>query len=231
MPLHHLQGADAVREAGNRSLPGYVGGLWRVVGLTSERGMEINGKVGVCIGYDPFPVGRLHIRIDGFPQPFKLKYSNIIDPDLADAEPTSVSDLNLGAASIDREAIKRLALHAHSEAPTVKSFLQDCCKADRPDMRHRALSMILCLDAINLGEPIEKIPQLGCGEAGEEALSDPDPFVRNLLAMKPPCAGSGKFSFSDLHSGGVGDAQAARRLAEYPMSGFCVPCQIRYMEG
>lgn len=231
MPL--LQGADAIMEAGNQSLPAYVGARWRVVGLTSERGMEINGKVGLCVGFDPFPVGRLHIRIDGFPHPFKLKYSNILDPetDYTEDEPTSISDLNLRAATVDREAVKRLARHAHSEAETVKAFLRDLCHADRPDMRHRASKLLLCLEEIEHGTAIEDIPQLGCGECPQEALEDPDPFVRNLLAMKPPCAGNGKFSLSDLHSGGVADAQAARRLSEYPMSGFCVPCQIRYMQG
>jgi len=53
----------------------YVGRVLRVYGLTSERGQELNGKVGRCEGCDDT---RLHLRLEGHPTPFKVKPSNVM---------------------------------------------------------------------------------------------------------------------------------------------------------
>ena len=80
------------------------------------------------------------------------------------------------------------------------------------------------LDGLDRGLAREQFP---CGDAGPHA---DHPFVKNMLAFKPPCVGDGFFRLGSLHTPACGDEQAARRLVEYTLSGFCVPCQVAYLE-
>lgn len=223
-----LQGSAAVEGGANATLPGYVGRQLRIHGLTSATGLTINGRVGTCEGFDPFPIGRLHIRIPGHAKVFKVKYQNILSPEIHAEEPSDISELDLGAASsIDRDYILRVAATRFG-GKSAREHLHEHAAAERPDMKHRARRLLSVLAELDAGKT--EPPKLGCGEVGEAALRDPDPFVRNMLKVKPPCLGNGKFSLHELGLGGASDSKAACRLAEYPLSGFCTKCQIAYME-
>lgn len=228
MPPQFLSGAEAVASAADRLFPSYVGKEWLVSGLTSEKGLQLNGKLGVCEGFDPMPAGRLHMRIGG--TVVKLKIGNILNPDTAPAEPTSVTGVDLGSGSeIERETILRIS-RTRYDGQTVRQHIESAATAERPDMRYRAKRLVALLDKFEENHSTPHVT-LGCGDPGEEALADTDPFVRHLQSMKPGCVGNDKFHLHELFAGGVDDVQAGRRLAEYPMSGFCVGCQRVYMEG
>lgn len=103
-------------------------------------------------------------------------------------------------------------------------ILQSHTTYERPDVSHRAGALVQVLDGLDRGLAREQFP---CGDAGPHA---DHPFVKNMLAFKPPCVGDGFFRLGSLHTPACGDEQAARRLVEYTLSGFCVPCQVAYLE-
>ena len=223
--MKHFVGSEAVEVGGNRLAEAAVGKEWRIWGLTSARGLELNGKIGVCEGFDPMPNVRLHLRVPGYHAPFKVKMNCCLEQDwpIPD-EPDSVSALDL-SSQVDRNAIL-LAANARISRKTVREEIRSNMDADRTDMSHRATKLSAYLDALEQGSTAP--PVFGCGEVGDAGLSDP--FVRNMMQMKPPCLGNSKLNLNDLYLGGVDCVQAGRRLAEYPLSGFCVPCQIQFME-
>jgi hypothetical protein len=224
-----LSGADAVEAGGNITLRGYVGQRLRIHGLTSARGLEINGKLADCEGFDPFPEARLHMRVPGFDKVFKVKYANIQLPDTTIEEPGGIEDLDLrDCTDVDPALILRLA-RTRVDSKTVRQGLQSAATAERPDMKHRANELLACLAALEGDVPSSARTRFECGEVGPHALGDR--FVQQMMQMKPGCVGNGKFSLHDLHMGGVDNRQAARRLAEFPMSGFCVKCQMEFLEG
>lgn len=221
-------GADAVKIGGNRMAEAAVGKEWRIWGLTSARGLELNGKLGVCEGFDPMPNVRLHLRVPGYTSPFKVKMNCCLEPDTPiPEEPDSVSTLDLSASSrVDPNAVLRAAA-ARIGWKSARDQIRSSTDAERTDMSHRAKKLLAYLDALDQ-ESTTPPPTLACGEVGDAGLSDP--FVRNMMQMKPACIGDNKLNMNDLYRGGVDAVQAGRRLAEYPLSGFCVPCQIQYME-
>lgn len=225
-------GAEGVIAGGNAQLEFMVGKDWLIVGLTSERGKQINGKCGRCLGFDPFPVGRLHIRVPGFDAPFKLKVCNLLPPEASAGGPPSVAGIDLGAGSseVDAEAILRVA-NVSWDGKSTRMHIQDAVRSDteRLDVRHRATRLLSYFEELLDGKQPPAV--FGCGEAGDAAANSKDPFLTSLMGMKPPCVGNGKFSMDELFAAGADDLQAARRLAEYPLSGFCVRCQRHYMEG
>jgi hypothetical protein len=223
------RGAEAIEAATIASMPNYVGKQWRISGLTSARGMEINGLLGTCEGFDHFPDLRLHLRVAGFDTVFKVRFANISDPQVRPpSEPNSVANLDMrGSGDMDRATILRVA-RTQFDGRTAHDHIRGHATVTRLDMRHRASRLLECLNSLEQGTSLEP-PRLGCGETTEEALRDP--FVRNMMQIKPPCVGNGRFCLHELHDSRVGDQQAAKRLAEYPMSGFCIKCQILYLEG
>lgn len=223
----HYVGSEAVEVGANRLAEEAVGKEWRIWGLASARGLELNGKVGVCEGFDPMPNVRLHLRVPGYQAPFKVKMNRILEPDRSiPDEPDSVSELDLSSsAHVDRHAVL-LAANARISRKSVREEIRSNMDAERTDMSHRATKLSAYLDALEQSSTVP--PVFGCGEVGDAGLSDP--FVRNMMQMKPPCLGNGKLNLNDLYLGGVNRVQAGRRLAEYPLSGFCVPCQIQFME-
>lgn len=48
--------------------------------------------------------------------------------------------------------------------------------------------------------------------------------------MKPGCVGNGKFKLDELYYNINDEVQAGKRWSEYGVSGFCIPCQIHYIE-
>lgn len=223
-------GAKAVETAGNHVLRRYLGYQLRVHGLTSARGLEINGMVGECVGFTPIPEARLHIRLPGFDAPFKVKLSNLLDPETdADvSEPKGVDQLDLRSCTDVDPAVILRAARTDIGKRTAEGEIRSCVGAGRADMRYRATSLLACLEDLKKGVTGAARTRFKCGETGPEALSDP--FVRNMMQMKPGCVGNGTYDLHDLYDGGADDYQAALRLAEFPMSGFCVPCQMQYLE-
>ena len=221
-------GAEAVEVGGNRLAEAAVGKEWRIWGLTSARGLELNGKLGMCEGFDPMPNVRLHLRVPGYQTPFKVKMNCCLEPDTpVPDEPDSVSSLDLSAsARVDRNAVLNAA-NARISRKNAREEIRSNTNAGRTDMSHRAKKLVAYLDALDQGSTALP-PVFECGEVGDAGLSDP--FVRNMMQMKPACIGNNKLNLNDLYLGGVDAVQAGRRLAEYPLSGFCVPCQIQYME-
>ena len=96
----------------------------------------------------------------------------------------------------------------------------------RPDMRHRAEKLQHAISAEAAGGPSLT---LLCGDAGD--LANADSFTRQLAQMKPPCVADGRWTLFDLFQGSASDRKAGVRFAEYPVSGFCPKCQVRFMEG
>jgi len=205
-----------------------VGKEWRVWGLTSARGLELNGKLGTCEGFDPMPNVRLHLRVPGYRTPFKVRMNCCLEPDTPiHNEPDSISALDLSAsAQVDRNAVLRAA-DARISRKSAREEIRSNTDAERTDMSHRAKKLVAYLDALERSSATP-LPTFACGEVGDAGLSDP--FVRNMMQMKPVCLGNNKLNLNELYLGGVDAMQAGRRLAEYPLSGFCVPCQIQFME-
>ena len=221
------QGADGMAAAGNLALQGYVGREVRIHGLTSARGAEINGSLGQVIGFTPFPEPRLHVRIPGFANPFKLRVQNPLADDI---EPPAAPNDEVGDPDSILDMFPAPLLRASRMAmdgpKTAREQLEELCNVPRLDMAHRARVLVDCLDALERGDATSA--EFDCGLVTEEALRDP--FVANMLQMKPPCVGGGKFKLKDLTAAGASDTQAALRLAEFPASGFCVACQRAYLE-
>ncbi|KAJ1447572.1 hypothetical protein M885DRAFT_542389 [Pelagophyceae sp. CCMP2097] len=108
--------------------------------------------------------------------------------------------------------------------------------SERPDWRHRVNALAEMARALECGEPLD----FPCGDpgaavtlilAGDEAPPGVDAnFLRTVYGAKPPCAGDGIFRLEDVFLRGVPDFKATDRFREFVPSGFCVHCQIKYME-
>lgn len=59
-------------------LKSYVGRFFEITNLTSEKGAQLNGKVGKVIGYD-VDSWRLHIKVEGDGTVYKIKWENTFE--------------------------------------------------------------------------------------------------------------------------------------------------------
>ena len=195
-----------------------VGKHWEICGLTSERGRTLNGLTGECVGYTGPPDLRLHLRVPAEDAVLKVKYSNVIEPDAA-----AVASENVPCTPTSAEKLKSVAKASLPKA--LKNVMRE--RLDTVHRGRRLQESISALEQAGTSLPIK------CGEAGPEAERSNDPFMKQLISMKPACVGDGFFRLEHLYAlGGHGssDGQAACRLQEFVPSGFCVSCQIHYME-
>ncbi len=214
---------EAARE---QELRRCIGRRFVLTGLQSERGQEINGKLATVIGFEAEPEVRLHVKVPSHPKvpnrTFKVRYGNLLVPD---------SEMTLGGR-LDgplRENVLRIGRDA------LPQLFQNVGNGDnRPDWGHRAQRLQDAVAAWEKGSSLE----LCCGEVGDRGaaiiagtISHPNgDFIKQMYAMKPPCVGDGKFRLDQLLAGGADEGKARDRFLEYLPSGFCVPCQMRYME-
>ena len=205
--------ADAAVAATEDELRAYVGRHWLV--LSNEREAAINGRVGECVGFSHCE-GLLHVRVPGERQLLRLTPASVAEPP---------ADATLAAIAAAPAAASVLAA-----ARDALDGALACVAADRPDTVHRGERVRLAVEALGRGDEMEVA--LRCGEAGEVAEAAADgTLTAAFLAMRPTCQGDGTFRLHTLlHRFDAGPHRAARRLAEFVKMGYCVQCQIEYLE-
>lgn len=221
-PWTCFKGVDAVVAGGNAVMADCArrSASMRIRGLTSARGADLNDRVGVVVGFDPYPEPRYHLRVQGLSsRVFKIKPGNALEDGVYVSPPVAAA---VSDARVDAPTLRRLA-DARFDGKPLRRHLLEHATAERPDLRHRASRLVQAVEG-----SCDPPQTFVCGDAGLEGADDP--FVRNMMAMKPPCVGDGHLRLASLWDHGADDAHAARRLAEYPISGFCVPCQVAYIE-
>lgn len=224
----------------------YVGKAWRLSGLESERGRQLNGKICDCIGLTPCTTtsgsGMFSCRLN-------VVVRNDADDATEAASPTAkckaikVKISNIISVSQDQQhghapqalcAKKRGRVIKLAEHQMHRTRSDAGGQTDRPDWSHRSAMMEQCLQAFKQGETLP----LRCGDMGREAQRIIDGSVahanagmlRMIAGAKPGCVGDGYFRLEDTTRGGFEDHRVMSRFGEYMLTGLCVSCQQRLLE-
>jgi len=210
----------------------YVNKEIKIVHLTSERGQQLNGRVGNVIGWQPFqgyqgpdsrPERRYYVRVTGEPKILRLKPINVrcmsfvpvISRFLNERDPWVITNEDM--VSILQSAVigkTNGVLGAHST---------------RRDSKYRAKLMVKYMLQLRHGSNIDEIAckELGCGDINHAEL---DRHQQMLTLMKFSCHGDGKVCFKRFTRGLKNDAEGHKKLLarckEFLVAGMCEVCQF-----
>ena len=177
----------------------FVGRVFVLRHLTSERGRQLNGRLARVVGRDVAPGKyRLHVSVDGG-APFRVLPTNLADPSRPTRAPAIATD--------DEAAVLRVLrglLDAHypvGQEPTL-----------RTDMRARIGFLRSHVEAGRVPPPTR------CGD-GVRRDAEHSSWVQTLSHMRPCCHGD---NVCDLRRFDLKDEAS---LKEWVVTGTCEACQ------